>query len=373
MILSHEDARFASNYFRDYFENFERIDEYFRKVKLERMEKIPQPLFGFSIGDDMFSDFSIHPEDMDIHFRLADSRYDDYLEVTASQPVERSTPGRALKLMVFERTTNKIIGFIRLGSCTINSKPRFDYLGDHTYTSTSEGMKRFNDASCMGQIIVPTQPFGFNYLGGKLLAAICCTHEARELFSEKYSCNICFFETTSLYGSSKAASQYDGMKPLLRFQGLSVSNFTPLLNDEKFGFLNQWFVARNGNEQLKHRDSDVKGSKQLTMISITKNSLRQYSQSEYESFCSLIDHAKSLTEKKRTFISDYGFANTADYVLGRTDTLVRGQNFDKHYLANVVSWWKKQAGKRYEKLKSENRLRTELELWNENSNIDIIR
>ena len=38
----------------------------------------------------------------------------------------------------------------------------------------------------MGFIIVPTQPFGFNYLGGKLLAGICCSHLARETLNKKY-------------------------------------------------------------------------------------------------------------------------------------------------------------------------------------------
>ena len=37
----------------------------------------------------------------------------------------------------------------------------------------------------MGFVIVPTQPFGFNYLGGKLLSALCCSHEVREKLNKK--------------------------------------------------------------------------------------------------------------------------------------------------------------------------------------------
>ena len=40
---------------------------------------------------------------------------------------------------------------------------------------------------------------------------------------------------------------------------------------------------------------------------------------------------------------------------------------------NVITWWKKHAGKRFSNLKSQGRLRTELEVWSKNSNIDIIR
>ena len=42
----------------------------------------------------------------------------------------------------------------------------------------------------MGFVIVPTQPFGFNYLGGKLLAALCCSHEVREKLNKKYDMNL---------------------------------------------------------------------------------------------------------------------------------------------------------------------------------------
>ena len=35
MILNREDALYAANVFIDYFQNFGRIDDYLRKVKLE--------------------------------------------------------------------------------------------------------------------------------------------------------------------------------------------------------------------------------------------------------------------------------------------------------------------------------------------------
>jgi len=39
----------------------------------------------------------------------------------------------------------------------------------------------------------------------------------------------------------------------------------------------------------------------------------------------------------------------------------------------LIALWKKKATKRYNKLKSEGRLRTELEVWTKGENIDIIR
>ena len=373
LILNLEDARYAAKYFEDYFSNFDRIDDYLRKVKLERMKKIPTPLFGFSYGDDMFSRWDMDPRDMEIDVRLADSRFDDYLEVTTSHAIEKSAPGRQLKIMVFEKTTNTIIGFIRIGSCTINSKPRNTFLGQPLNTYDLKSMQRFNDAACMGTIIVPVQPFGYNYAGGKLLAAICCSHEIKDMFDKKYGSNICHFETTSLYGSSKSASMYDGMKPMLKFYGLTDSDFTPLINDKKYEHLKYWFADKNGGKKLETKASSIKLAVHQKMIGIIKKSLKIHNESDYVNFCKVIEDAKGLTEKKRFFISNYGYKNSREYILGKTDTLEKAENYDRYSLEKMVEWWKNKAYNRWSSVTSDGRLRTELELWSENENIDIIR
>ena len=103
-------------------------------------------------------------------------------------------------------------------------KPRNTLLGNIPELTS------FNKTTIMGFVIVPTQPFGYNYLGGKLLAALCCSHEVREKLNKKYDMNLVMFETTSLYGNSKSASQYDGMKPMLKYKGLTDSDFIPMIH-----------------------------------------------------------------------------------------------------------------------------------------------
>jgi hypothetical protein len=48
----------------------------------------------------------------------------------------------------------------------------------------------------MGFVIVQSQPFGFNYLGGKLMSLFVPVHEVREICNKKYGMNLCLFETT---------------------------------------------------------------------------------------------------------------------------------------------------------------------------------
>jgi hypothetical protein len=378
--LNEVDAIFASNYFINYFESFGRIDEYFRQVKLEKMESYPNSLPGMGMGDYMFSEFDMRPEDMTIEIRQNDQMYDDLLELTASHVVEKSVPGRTIKLTVYEKTTNSVIGFIRLGSCVINSKPRNIFLGRPLETSNLEAMQRFNKCSVMGHIIVPAQPFGFNYLGGKLLAGICCSHEIKKMFDAKYDTNICHFETTSLYGSSKASSQYDGMKPFLRFKGLTDSDFTPLLNDKVYKTINSFFKDRNGGKELYQKPDTVdiptspKMKTQGMMIGLIRKSLKENAQTEQLAhFNKVMVASRELNEHKRVFISNYGYENSKEYILGEADELKKAENYEKFDLDNIILWWKKMANKRHANLKTDGRIRRELELWNEKDDIDIIR
>jgi hypothetical protein len=376
MQLSYKDAMYAADVFTEFFANFERIDDYMRKIKLERMETFPYSLPGMGPETDLFDKFDMHPNDME--FVVAECRQDQfmsYMEITTSAPVESSIPGKQMLWLVKEKNSGMVVGMIRFGSPTINSRPRNEWLGKPLDTLNPDIMKRFNQSVIMGFNIVPTQPFGFNYLGGKLLAAICCSHTVREALNKKYDANICMFETTSLYGSSKAASQYDGMKPFLRFNGLTDSNFAPLINDNNFRRLNDWFKERNDGEFLVPADASSRKLKtQTKMVSIIKSSLKTHDEGAYAKFCQTFSNAKGLTEKKRSFFSTYGYDNVPQYLNMETDTLIKKDNFDRFELENVIEWWRNKAGKRYETLTQENRLRNVVETWNINADdIDIIR
>lgn len=374
MILNRTDALYAANVFVDYFSNFGRIDDYLRKVKLERMSNYPTSLPGLGPEDDMFSNFDMHPNDMEFECREVSTEvFVNYLEIVTSHAVEVSVPGKSIKWVVYEKNTGQIAGFIRLGSPTINSKPRNEFLGKPLNTLDPATMKRFNDSAIMGFIIVPTQPFGFNYLGGKLLAGICCSHLAKETLDKKYGGPFCMFETTSLYGSTKSSSQYDGMKPFLRYKGNTESDFAPLINDDNFHRLNDWFKERNGEPLVDPTASSRKLKTQTKMISIIKASLKDVEPEEYKKFVQTFNDAKGLTEKKRQYMSDFGFENVKEYLNLETDTLIKKDNYDKYSFDGVVDWWKNKASKRYESLKTDGRLRTEIETWNNDSEIEIIR
>ena len=111
--------------------------------------------------------------------------------------------------------------------------------------------------------------------------------------------------------------------------------------------------------------------RQNRMIASIKKSLKD--QDKLDEFNSTIDMAFGLTQKKRFYISDYGYGNVREVINEQHDKLLPGQNWDKFHLDNIVKWWKKIAGKRYDKLKQEGRYRTKVELWTDDDDIQIIR
>jgi hypothetical protein len=368
-MLSKEDALYCATVFKDYFGNINNIEEYMRDEKLKNLESLPTSLFP--IEDDLFSDFTMSPKDMDIEVvEIPNSQWETLLSITSSH-INKSPVGKNIQLAVREKNTGKILGFIRLGSPVMYMKPRNEMLGQ-VWIQKPDTSKRFNNSTIMGFVLVPSQPFGYNYLGGKLLSAICTSHEVREICNKKYGMNLCLFETTSLYGTTKQVSQYDGMKPYIRYKGLTESDMVPMMHGEPYFKLKEYVESCVGDLLEGDTSSTSRKLRSFTkIIALTKSALK--GTPEGVVFLETIEHAKSLVEQKRYYVSDYGYRNMVDYLNCKTDTLIPGENYTKHELSNIIEWWRSKAINRYETLKTEGRLRTELEIWTSGKDIQIIR
>ena len=189
MLISEADATWAADEFINYFGNFTSIEDYLRFVKRELVPKT-NPLMSH---EDEFFNEDISPEEMEFEIRFIGDRfpnslpqdhYKNLLAAVSSHNNESNIPGRELRWMVYEKRTQKIIGFIRFGSPTINSKPRNLWLGQPANLSL------LNRHTAMGFVIVPSQPFGYNFLGGKLLALLCVSHFARETLNKVFEKDI---------------------------------------------------------------------------------------------------------------------------------------------------------------------------------------
>ena len=375
MLLTVDDARYVAKLFKDYYCQFETIQDY--QLECLKDREILNTGRLFSDSDEIFDDFDMSPSDMEFKIHSVDTmrenhaldqKFSSLLELTGSNNIERSIPGRKLRWLVQEKNSGKYVGMIRMGSPTTFSKPRNDLLGQ------VPELKHLNHRMVMGFNIVPTQPFGYNYLGGKLLSLLCCSHEMKRQFDERYGTDLAYFETTSLYGTSKDSSQYDGLKPYIRYIGLSISDLVPLIQGELYEFLCDYFKERNNGEHVVPLTASSRKRKMQTKwVAEVKKSLKEFPDERRE-FLDTIDYAKSLTERKRTFSCNYGFKNSKEVILGQEDTLIPNpENYHKFELDHLINYWKKKATKRYEKLKTEGRLRRSVETWDNKESIDMIR
>jgi predicted metal-binding protein len=374
--LTPEETLELTNRLMGFYENLETIQDYFLERKKEKVVGLDHDKYTKL----MFNDFSIQPKDMNFVVEQIEGKlFNPSTQIITSLPLEAQI-GRQITLGIKETNTDKYVGFIRLASPVLSIKPRNDLFEGLKVTANEVNKYMIN-----GAIIVPVQPFGYNYLGGKLLALICCSHEAREMLKEKYGERIdtVFMETTSLYGDIKGVSQYDGLKPFMKYGSMTESDIFMFPSDEIFMSIRNVLRPIYGKEEWGGSmvDPGPSGPKMREfnkIISILKNHLKVQNPVKFKEFFDFTkSHMKAKT-KKRYYYSTYGYENAFEYIAADGKIpLIKRENFDKYSLENMIEWWKKKAQSRYIKLKTEERLRYEMEIYTaeriESGNVDMVR
>jgi len=121
-----------------------------------------------------------------------------------------SNIGRNLFYTVEDEKTDKYLGVICISSDFLDLTPRDNAIGWSRDVKTQQHMINH---TAIGSTIVPLQPLGFNYMGGKLLALLCLSDTVEKDWKERYGDTLVGVTTTSLYGNTKSngLSQYDGL------------------------------------------------------------------------------------------------------------------------------------------------------------------
>jgi hypothetical protein len=175
-----------------------------------------------------------------------------------------SNIGRNLNFIVKDKVTKKYLGVICISSDFLDLTPRDNYIGWSRELKTQGAMINH---TAIGSTIVPLQPLGYNYVGGKLLALLCLATPIQELWEKLYGDKLVSITTTSLYGQAKpnGLSQYDGL-PYWQKMGFTAGSvsFEPeketrykirqwlMKNHTKKYF--EWYVAKKPSGQPHKRD-----------------------------------------------------------------------------------------------------------------------
>lgn len=122
-----------------------------------------------------------------------------------------SNIGRNLFYTVKDGITDKYLGVICISSDFLDLTPRDTAIGWSRDVKTQQSMINH---TAIGSTIVPLQPLGYSYMGGKLLALLCLADTVQKDWKERYGDTLVGVTTTSLYGKTKAngLSQYDGLE-----------------------------------------------------------------------------------------------------------------------------------------------------------------
>ena len=257
--------------------------------------------------------------------------------------------GRTLRFLVRDRVTKKYLGLMTIASDYAEVKTRNDYIG--WAKEQRDGGKLNNTA--VGSVLVPTQPFGYNFLGGKLIALMATSNVVADTWERLYGDKLVGVTTTSLYGQTNAGTQYTGLKPYWKSLGLTAGATVVRTSQETEDLLRTWMKSEYPEDYWYYFEAKTPDG----LPAVRSNAERA------RTFCyRQLGFKKKDTETKHqrgVYFSEL-YKNTNEFLRDEigTDELVR--KFDNSVESLTTYWRDKHATKRFEKLKSENRLDFEM-------------
>ena len=258
-------------------------------------------------------------------------------------------PGRFVKFLVYDEVTGKYLGATSLGSDVIAITCRDEWIG----WKKDERLKGKLNNSAIGTCIMATQPFGYNFLGGKLVASLLTTKVVSDAWETLYNNKLAGLTTTSLYGSD---SMYNSI-PFWKKMGSSKGAIGLKPDDDVYDVWHQYVKEHMKDEydkKVKSKDAShgpVTGIKQQ-ILSIIFRAVG-ISPSKYKHGFERGVYYAPLYENTREFLRD---EITEDKLIPLAKL--------KDDVDSVVNWWKPKAISRYIKLHEENRLKPEILFYN---------
>jgi hypothetical protein len=265
-----------------------------------------------------------------------------------------ANPGRNVKINVKDRVSGKLLGQISLASDVTSMGVRDKFIGWSKDNKFVDG--KLNHTT-IASTIVCTQPLGYNFLGGKLVAMMTTVPEVRNHWKTKYGQTLIAVGTTSLYGIH---SQYNGI-PLFKTLGESAGKISLKPEDKFYDPWHHWLKenraewykqnisderARNGANMGYEANGPVSGIKQKILGQIFKE-------------CGIKANEYHHGFKRGVYLAMM-YENGREFLCKQIeeDELVLKLKFEQG-IDYINKWWKKHAISRYSKLHDEGRIKPE--------------
>ena len=253
--------------------------------------------------------------------------------------------GRNLKFLVIDDVTKKYIGCLNIASDVIAITDRDKHIG---WTKENRLDDKKINYTAIGSCIMATQPFGYNFLGGKLMATLVTSKFIRDTWEQKYANIIAGFTTTSLYGSY---SMYNGI-PYWKHVGSSAGKINIKPDDKVYRYMLN-YVKENRKEAY---DKVTKANNAIGVSS----GLKQRQLSLIFKEVGISPSAYTHGYQRGVYFSSI-YENTKDFLCNKINEaeLVMKERY-KQDVDGMISWWKEKAIKRYSKLHEENKINNDM-------------
>lgn len=270
-----------------------------------------------------------------------------------------ANPGRNLKFNIRDRVTNKILGQVSLGSDVTALGVRDEYIGWDKENKFKQG--KLNNTA-IATTIVSTQPLGYNFLGGKLIACLATSPTVRKAWEDVYGDKLIAIGTTSLYGIH---SQYNGI-PHFKTLGESKGKISLKPDDSVYDPWHQWikkhrkdeYEKKITNERIRNGQNMGTGPGASGPVSGIKQRILGMIFNELGIKSTQYNHGF----RRGVYLAQM-YENGNEFLRNEIDEtkLVMKTKFaegDEY----SIRWWKNKAKSRYQKLHTEGRLKPEV-LW----------
>ena len=262
------------------------------------------------------------------------------------------TPGRFLKFLIVDRNKPETpyIGVLAVSSDVITITDRDNYIG---WNKNNKIKDKKLAHSAIGSSIISTQPFGYNFLGGKLAAAMVVSKGVQDKWKELYNQTLVGMTTTSLYGSY---SMYNSLKWWHKC-GTSAGKIAIKPDDTIYKVWHEW-VKEN------YADKYEKAMTQKEGVSGPVTGAKSRVISMIFSKCGIKQSHYMHGYERGVYYSCF-YENTKEYLQNKiNDDQLRIKELFKKDVTGILEWWRPKAIERYKKLKSEGNLKPEIHYYN---------
>lgn len=255
-------------------------------------------------------------------------------------------PGSVMNFILEDEVTGKYLSVGTIASDVINLGARDRWIG---WTKDNKLVEGKLQCSPTAHLVVSTQPFGYNFLGGKLLSGMLTTRAPRELWKEHTGNPLVGMNTTSLYGAS---SQYNGSpywKTLEETKGVMLLH----PDHEMYQECKSWIAdVPEYVKMLEHTGGATPGGKNKIIGLIFKEFGMKLSDYQH-------GHPRGVYRARL-------YTNGREFLRSEIEEseLILNSRLESD-VDGVIEWWKPKAIKRYVKLHENGRLKPEIMYYND--------